>query len=573
MNGQLEKAMVDAIPDGMLLVDAQGRILRANKALQTMSGYAEHDLLGATTNIFLPPAMRVAHAGLMRQFFTRPAQRYMSQEGSRLKLYRRDGAEVPIDVALSPCTIDNQLCVLAFVRDLRPLKNLEDRVNYQATHDTLTGLHNRWQFSQDLNQALADSALSSTLTAVMILDLDNFKTINDGHGHNAGDQVLISVANRLRLELPPGARLARQGGDEFLVLVAGLHTAEQATSLLENLLDTLKAPFILPHGQLEIMASAGLAIGPLDATDGQTLMRFTDMALYHAKDAGRGRYLRYSSHMSQSLDRRMKIHHRLRQALKNNSLELHYQPQIDLDSGCVVSVEALLRWTDDELGYVPADQFVAVAEASGLMDELGLWVLETACKQLSQWQSQGLLIRMAVNLSAQQFHQPHLIQQLGDLIWRHGLRPGSLELELTESQAMSNPEQARIIMQRLSDLGFNLAIDDFGTGYSSLAYLQLLPINRVKIDRSFVARIDTSEEGKRLIRGIIGLAHSLGKEVIAEGVETIQQLNFLQAFGCNGYQGWYFAKAMPASDLVQFVKTSQYAARRMGDPQAAIHIR
>lgn len=572
MNGQLEKTMVDAIPDGMLLVDAEGHILRANAALQTMSGYAEHELLGATADIFLPPALRTAHAGLMKQFFTQPAQRNMSQNGSHLKLHRRDGVQIPIDVALNPCTIDDRLCVLAFVRDLRPLKNLEERVNYQATHDTLTGLHNRWQFSQDLNQALADSALTSTLTAVIMLDLDNFKTINDSHGHNAGDQVLISVANRLRLELPPGARLARQGGDEFLILATGLNTPEHATSLVENLLETLKTPFILTHGQLEIMASAGLVIGPLDATDGQTLMRYADMALHHAKDGGKGRYLRYSTQMSQSLDRRMKIYQRLRQALKQNSLELHYQPQIDMINGGVVSVEALLRWTDDELGYVPADQFVAVAEASGLMDELGLWVLETACQQLSQWQSQGLLLRMAVNLSAQQFNQPHLIQQMGELIWRHGLRPDCLELELTESQAMTNPEQARVIMQRLSDLGFNLAIDDFGTGYSSLAYLQLLPINRVKIDRSFVARIETSEEGKRLIRGIIGLAHSLEKEVVAEGVETIQQLNFLQEFGCNAYQGWYFAKAMPASDLVQFVKTSQYAARRMGDPQAAIHI-
>lgn len=572
MNGQLEKTMIDAIPDGMLLVDADGRILRANVALQAMSGYAEHELLGATPDIFLPPAMRSAHAGLMKQFFTRPAQRTMVQNGSHLKLHRRDGVSVPIDVALNPCTIDNRLCVLAFVRDLRPLKNLEDRVNYQATHDTLTGLHNRWQFSQDLNQALSDSALSSALSAVIMLDLDNFKTINDSHGHNAGDQVLISVANRLRLELPPGARLARQGGDEFMVLVTGLDTPEQATSLVENLLDALNAPFTLTHGSLEIKASAGLVIGPVDATDGQTLLRYADMALYHAKDAGRGRYLRYASHMSQGIERRMKIYQRLRLALKNNGLELHYQPQIDLSSGGVVSVEALLRWTDDELGYVPADQFVAVAEASGLMDELGLWVLETACQQLSQWQSQGLTLRMAVNLSAQQFHQSHLIQQLGELVWRHGLRPGCLELELTESQAMSNPEQTRVIMQRLSDLGFHLAIDDFGTGYSSLAYLQLLPINRVKIDRSFVARIETSEEGKRLIKGIIGLAHSLEKDVVAEGVETVQQLNFLQEFGCDTYQGWYFAKAMPANDLVQFVKTSLYAARRSGDPQAAFHI-
>lgn len=549
MNAQLERTMIDAIPDGMLLVDRQGRILRANAALQQMSGYSEKQMLGQSVDIFLPPDMRDTHASMMSRYFTNPSQRTMGQKGSTLRLNRRDGRSIPIDVALCPCELDNQEGVLAFVRDLSQLRGLEDRINYQANHDSVTGLANRWQFMERLSGALSPYHGETLPVALIMLDLDHFKAINDSYGHNAGDDVLVQVAQRLHATLRPADLLARLGGDEFMVMLRDVDSTDAAAEIAKRLIDSLARPFSLQTCHLTITASAGIALAPHDAKDAQTLMRFADMALYQAKDTGRNCVGTYSPEMSRNLSRRRHMYDRLRHALDNGELELYYQPQVDLASGQVISVEALLRWTDAELGVVSPDQFVPLAESTGLMKELGDWVLETACRQLSAWLAEGIQVRMAVNLSAQQFLHHSLVEQLDALMQRYGLQPTQIELELTESQAMANPGEARKIMQLLAARGFKLAIDDFGTGHSSLAYLQMLPVDRVKIDRSFVSRLASETSNQNLVQGIIGLVHSLGMEVIAEGVETSQQLDFLQERHCNGYQGWFFSKAVPAKQL------------------------
>lgn len=554
MNTQLERTMIDAIPDGMLLVDRQGRILRANAALQHMSGYSEKQMVGQTVDIFLPPDMRAAHAPMMRRYFGSPSQRSMGQKDSTLRLHRRDGRAIPIDVSLSPCQLEDQDAVLAFVRDLSQLRRLEDRINYQANHDSVTGLANRWQFMERLSHTLSPDNDTMPPVALIMLDLDHFKAINDSYGHNVGDDVLVQVAERLRSVLRPADLLARLGGDEFMVMLREVSCQADATDIARRLLESLATPFRLHTCLFTVTASAGVALAPRDTQDAQTLMRFADMALYQAKDAGRACIGQYTPEMSWTLNRRRHMYNRLRHALNTNGLDLHYQPQVDLSSGQVISVEALLRWTDAELGLVPPDQFIPVAETTGLMQQLGDWVLETACSQLAQWRAEGIEVRMAVNLSAQQFLHHSLVDQLDTLMERYDLRPDLLELELTESEAMANPAEARKIMQRLAARGFQLAIDDFGTGHSSLAYLQLLPVDRVKIDRSFVSRLASETSDQNLVQGIIGLVHSLGMEVIAEGVETGAQLDFLEARRCNGYQGWFFSKAIPPCQLRSLIE-------------------
>lgn len=568
MNTQLERTMIDAIPDGMLLVDREGRILRANAALQHMSGYTEKQMLGQTVDIFLPPDMRASHASMMRRYFGSPSQRSMGQKGSTLRLHRRDGRTIPIDVSLSPCQLDTQDAVLAFVRDLSQLRRLEDRINYQANHDSVTGLANRWQFMERLGHTLSPHNDNLPSVALIMLDLDHFKAINDSYGHNVGDDVLVQVAERLRSALRPADLLARLGGDEFMVMLRDVASETDATDIAQRLLESLATPFKLHTCHFTVTASAGIALAPRDTQEPQTLMRFADMALYQAKDAGRACIGHYTPEMSWNLNRRRHMYNRLRHALSTDGLELHYQPQVDLSTGQVISVEALLRWTDAELGCVPPDQFVPLAESTGLMQQLGDWVLETACSQLAKWRAEGIEVRMAVNLSAQQFLHHSLVDQLDTLMARYDLRPDLLELELTESEAMANPTEARSIMQRLAGRGFQLAIDDFGTGHSSLAYLQLLPVDRVKIDRSFVSRLASETSDQNLVQGIIGLVHSLGMEVIAEGVETGAQLDFLEARQCNGYQGWFFSKAIPPCQLRSVM--SRPDSRRAANDNAAL---
>ncbi len=545
----LERIMLDAAPDGMLLVDGEGKILMANAVMASMSGYGVDELVGQSVAIFLPVHLRQAHGHMMRQFFSSPANRGMGTQMSDLRLLCRDGGYLPVGISLSHCQLGDEACVVAFVRDQSQFKRLESQMQYQASHDALTGLANRWQFMRHLDQALVQAPRQQRHVALLLLDLDDFKVINDGHGHAVGDMVLVETANRLRSVLRGSDILARLGGDEFTVLMQGLDDVAHAEMVAHKLLSRLAEPYLVNGYEVFPGASVGIAAAPLDASDAESLLRYADMAMYQAKEAGRNQCARYVPELGRIREERGRLHEKLKHAIRHGELELHYQPQVDVHSGAMVGVEALLRWTDPELGPVPPGRFVPVAESTGLMLPLGDWVLETACRQLAAWREQGLLLRMAINLSVQQFRQPDLCERLTRLLSAYGLPPGGIELEITESQAMSDPEQARATLVRLSELGVGLALDDFGTGHSSLSYLKLLPIDRLKIDRSFVAQIHDSEGGETLVRAILALAQTMGKQVVAEGVETPEQLQFLQQLGCEFYQGWLYAKAMPADAI------------------------
>lgn len=554
-DGSLILAAMNAAPDGILLVDRAGGIVMANAAMQTISGYSADELCGQSVSIFLPPDLREAHARHLAGYFHGPSRRPMGM-GRDLWIMRKDGSSLPVDIALGH-TDERGGTAVAFVRDISEVRRLEARMHYQATHDTLTGLINRWQFGQRLEQAIAESARSGQSFALLLLDLDDFKAVNDGYGHAAGDQVLLEVARRLKSVLRAGDALARLGGDEFTVLLPQIAHAQDAEQAAAKLLDALCRPYQMHGFELDLGASLGIALYPGDAQDAATLMRYADMAMYHAKESGRAHYACYAPPMGIRMAEKLQLHERLKMALAYGGLALHYQPQVDVATGHMQGVEALLRWTDPQLGEIPPDRFVPVAEATGLILALGAWVIDTACHQIALWTDAGMPLRVAVNLSAQQLRQTDLVEHIERSLALRGARPDLLEIEVTESEAMADPEQARRVLCSLQALGVCIALDDFGTGHSSLAYLKQLPISRIKIDREFVRPMLRTSADATLVQAIVVLAQTLGLRVVAEGVESADQLRLLADFGCNAYQGWLFSRAVAPGHVAQLLQASQ----------------
>ena len=544
-----ENVTLSAAPDGVLWVDDSGRILTANPAMETLSGYRPEQLLGKNVDIFLPQHLRASHGNSVRDFFVNPHPRAMGNMD--LKLMRKDGSMLPVDISLGKWIENGQNHAIAYIRDLTERKKFEESLRHKATHDELTGLPNRWMYQLQLNQALAHAGRNRQRVAVLLLDLDYFKTINDSFGHAAGDALLVQAGNRMRSTLRESDLLARLGGDEFAVLLTELADADEAVSVATKVLAALQEAYVLQGHDVYSGGSVGLSFFPDDAQDGDTLLRYADLAMYQAKQAGRGTYACYSQNMDVRVHEDMLLHTRLKEALATGALELHYQPQVDVESGNVTGAEALLRWQDPVLGDVTPSRFIPVAEATGLILPLGDWVLETACQQIATWTRIGLPVRVAVNFSAQQFRRFDLADKVRAVLERTGAQAQWLDIEITESMAMTQPEQARKQLEALVALGCSVALDDFGTGYSSLAYLKTLPVSKLKIDKSFMDGIPHDGNDVAISRAIIALAHSLGLTLVAEGVETDAQLAFLRQYGCETYQGWLFAKAMPAEAMTQ----------------------
>ncbi|MBU3899434.1 MAG: EAL domain-containing protein [Gammaproteobacteria bacterium] len=547
-----EQVTLKAAPDGVLWVDQAGRILMANPAMDNLSGYATGELVGQNVSIFLPEHLRAEHAQSMLANFKAPHPRPMGSMD--LNLLRRDGQLLPVDISLGYWDDEGTQHAIAYVRDLSERREFEASLKHQASHDELTGLPNRWLFNLQLNQALARSGRAASRVAVLFLDLDHFKNVNDSYGHAMGDALLVQVSARMRSTLRTTDLLARLGGDEFGILLTDLASADEAVIVASKLLLSLQASYQLPGRELYSGASVGLAFYPHDAQDSDTLLRYADMAMYRAKQAGRGAYALYSKEMDGQVREDMELHTHLKQALAQGALQLHYQPQVDVATDAIVGAEALLRWFDPVLGQVSPARIIPVAEATGLILQLSDWVLETACTQIAAWAQAGTPLRVAVNFSAQQFNQPDLAEIVGAALARSGAQAHLLVIEITESVAMKNPEQAREQLGALVALGCRVALDDFGTGYSSLAYLKALPIHKLKIDKSFMDGIPLDASDMAISKTIIAMAHSLGMALVAEGVETDAQLAFLRQYGCEAYQGWLFAKAMPAPELTQLMR-------------------
>ena len=446
------------------------------------------------------------------------------------------------------------LGTVGIIRDVTERKRAEERLSYLATHDALTNLPNRTLFIDRLEQAVSRAPWRKRLVAVLFLDLDHFKRINDTLGHNLGDLFLKAVAERLKGCVREGDTVARMGGDEFTVVLADIAETRDVPKIAQKVLDAFSKPFRVDGHELFTTTSVGISLYPNDGDNAEVLLKNADAAMYRAKEEGRNNYQHFSPAMNVRALEHLALENNLRYALEREELLLHYQPQVDLKTGRVIGMEALLRWQHPDLGLVSPAQFISLAEETGLIVPIGEWVLRTACAQNKAWQEAGLSpVRVSVNLSGRQFFQKNLFEMISRVIRETGLDPNSLELELTESFLMKKAESNIATLRELSAMMVRLSIDDFGTGYSSLSYLKHFPIHSLKIDQSFVRDITTDPDDAVIVTAIVTLAHSLCLKVIAEGVETKEQLEFLRSLQCDVMQGYLFSRPLPAEEATKLL--------------------
>lgn len=439
----------------------------------------------------------------------------------------------------------------AIIRDITTRVQAEETIKHQAFHDSLTGLPNRLLFEDRLSIAIGQARRAKEMLAILFIDLDRFKVINDTLGHNIGDQLLNVLGQRLVKCMRDGDTVARMGGDEFTVLLPKINSKNDAIRATERIFKIFKPAFNLENHELYVSGSIGIAIYPQCGDNPQALLKNADIALYQVKDlGGDNNYQIYSSDMDNSSLERLSLESALRQAIERNELVLHFQPRINLFTEEITGMEALVRWNRRHMGMVSPGAFIPVAEETGLILPIGEWVLNAACKQVKAWQNSGLHpIPVAVNLSARQLHQGDFLEEVTRILNATGLPPQCLELELTESLLMKNTDSINRLLHQLSDMGIQLSIDDFGTGYSSLSYLKRFPINTLKIDQSFIRNITTDSNDAVIAQTVIRMAHSLGLRAVAEGVETLEQLSVLRSLECDEAQGFYFSKPLPNEDF------------------------
>jgi diguanylate cyclase (GGDEF)-like protein len=431
------------------------------------------------------------------------------------------------------------------------------QLRHLATHDALTGLPNRVLLDDRLAQAVAHANRDAQPFALLVLDLDRFKHINDSLGHRAGDVVLDEVSRRLSSVVRDIDTVARTGGDEFIVVINPSNAPEDALAIAHRARDTLRAPMRVSGVELHVTCSVGIAYYPTDANSADSLIARADAAMYCAKQRGRNNVQCFAQGMDAVTVERVSLESDLHAALEAGQFELHYQPKPDTESGDVYGAEALIRWRHPQRGLIVPDQFIPLAEECGLINEIGAWVLREACRQCAEWQRSGLpALRVAVNVAATQFRRGDLLDVIRGALGSAGLEPRFLEIELTESAVMTNPEESAAILEQLSRMGVLVSVDDFGTGYSSINYLRRFPIDKLKIDRSFVRDLDCEVDAS-IVQAIISLAHSLRLKVVAEGVETPEQLKFLRSLGCDQYQGFHFSPPLPANQFAEFLRVWQ----------------
>jgi diguanylate cyclase (GGDEF)-like protein len=492
--------------------------------------------------------------------------------GTELIGVRKGGEDFHLTLSVSEAIAAHSRCFTLLVQDISERRAFEARLAYQATHDALTGLPNRELYNDRLVQALAHAAREEHIVALLFLDLDRFKNINDTLGHDFGDELLKAVAARIKSCLREEDTLARIGGDEFTVILPTLRHVDGAAVVAQNILNSLEYSYSIAGQELYVSGSIGITFYPFDDNEASVLVKNADTAMYVAKSRGGNNYQFYSEQMNAKASARLEMEGRLRHAQGRGELLLHYQPQVEVGSMRIVGVEALLRWQSPELGLVPPAEFVPLAEETGLIIPMSEWVLRTACAQGAAWCRDGMAVSVGVNLSARQFAQAGLVKTISAILEETGFPPHLLDLELTESAVMQEGSDAIAVLQQLRQLGVSLSLDDFGTGYSSLSYLQRFPIDTLKIDRAFVQDITGKAGEGTLAAAIIAMAHSLNMEVIGEGVETAEQLAFLQARQCRVIQGFYFSRPLSGeavTDLLHRNLRRGEALRGAGAPSAA----
>ena len=540
-------AVFDCTREGVLVTDTQGLIVHVNRAFMEITGYQREDVMGQRPSLF-KSGRHSAH------FYQQMFQALESTgEWSGEIWNRRKSGEVYPQWQTIRVIHDDQGQVSHYVAvfsDISAMKNSEHELAHLAHHDPLTDLPNRLLFTDRAEQALASAQVHKRGCALLLMDLDHFKIINDSLGHNVGDQLLKLVAERLSGLFGPGVTLARLGGDEFAVLAESCPQVVQAAALAQRMLNAMKDPFIFDGNQLFISASIGISLFPSDALSAEQLLRNADSALFKAKSAGREGYALYTEELTAHAQHRVEIAGELRRALDQHELRVYYQPVHDLHDSRLVGVEALVRWQHPERGLVPPGEFIPIAERTGLIADIDAWVMDQACRQMCQWLADGApLSFIAINVSSRLFARRELYEQVAQVLHATGLDPAFLELEVTESAVMDDPEVALEQLHRLRELGLRLAIDDFGTGYSSLLRLKRLPVQKLKIDQGFVAGLPWDEDDAAIVRVVIALAKSMGMQVHAEGIEQVEQARFLLDQECDMGQGYWFGRPMPADEI------------------------
>lgn len=538
--------------EAILITDVNNNIITVNPAFTRLTGYSAEEVAGRNP--------RILSAGR-----TTPEEFARMWEGISEKGFwqgeiwdrRKDGGIYPKWISISVIRDEDGkiLYHIAHFTDVSTERATEERLHHIAHHDVLTGLLNRLSLKGRMDQALATARREGSRVALMFIDLDRFKVINDTLGHHMGDELLIEVARRLRASVRDSDVVARLGGDEFVIMLSGVDHTSSIALIAEKLVFSVGHSYQISGHDLYTSPSIGIAIFPTDGVDGETLMKNADAAMYHAKAAGRNNFQFFDAKMNDVALDRLKTEHSLRQALSRDEFRLHFQPIIDMASGRVAGVEALVRWQHPDKGLLAPGSFIGIAEETGLIQPLGEWVLWAACRQLAEFYTAGLSgIKMGINISAVQMRNGNLPVLARGVIEAYALNPADLVFEITESVAMEQPLETVRILDILHSMGIVVAIDDFGTGYSSLGYLRMFPLKHLKLDRSFVEEIGEDTDGSVICDATIGLAHNLGLKVVAEGVETVEQLEYLRSRGCDLVQGYLFSRPVPAAEVITFIQ-------------------
>ncbi|SET28502.1 PAS domain S-box-containing protein/diguanylate cyclase (GGDEF) domain-containing protein [Oceanobacillus limi] len=516
-------------------------IVDCDTVFSNMFGYAPEEIKG----------MEIRHLIDQKSLHKMERLCLTSENTYELIGVHRNGSKFHVEVIDYPYNNQGTIVRVASVKDITERIENENRIEYMAYYDELTDLPNRNFFHKVLQEAVSEAKESGEILSVFFIDLDYFKEINDTLGYTFGDQLLKACGDRLKAFLHMDTFIARMSGDEFLILQRNTPTKEAAVDLAERLIAEFERPIKMGEYEIYTSVSIGISIYPENGTNANDLIKHADSAMYVIKEKHRNNYNLFDSSISENFKMRLTMETELRKALKQGQFELHYQPQKNLNTGKIVGLEALLRWNHPEKGYISPGEFIPLAEKTGLIMEIGDWVLYESCKQNKRWQDQGYEpVIVSVNLSAKQFHQRSLVQKVKDILADTGLDPQYLELEITESMAMAHEDFILNTLHELRKLGVLVSIDDFGTGYSSFKYLSLFPITKLKIDKMFLN--DEQRENKAIVKSIIHMSHSLNMKVIAEGVETLEQLTFLSKARCDEMQGFYLSKPLPAPQLTKF---------------------
>jgi diguanylate cyclase (GGDEF)-like protein/PAS domain S-box-containing protein len=565
--------VIESSINAIIAIDKNHIVTIFNKSAEDMFGYTKDEMIGKDSlkNI-IPKEYFAQHLKALKKFMQTKNIDKTIKTTKELRGQKKDGTTFPIRIGFGVDAEEDNIIVVANIEDItvekeahNTLKNmnktLEKEVKLRtkelydkAYHDDLTGLANRAMLNKSLDKSISKAKRNNTKLALLYIDLDRFKEINDSLGHSTGDAVLKEVSNRIKNKIRCEDTFARLGGDEFTIIMENINKEQDAVYLAQKIIDVLEKPLHIDERILYISSSIGISLFPDNGENAEQLLQNADAAMYKAKAEGRNNFQFYCSDMTAKAFNRVLMETNLRQALKNDEFVVFYQPQTNAKENKLIGMEALVRWNHPTMGMISPDKFIPIAEETGLIVNLDRWTMKTAMKQIVQWEQEGLNPgKLALNLAIKQLQQDDFLDVLTQMIKDVGIEPDALELEVTEGGIMQNPEKAIVILQNISDLGIELAIDDFGTGYSSLSYLKKLPINKLKIDQSFIRELPKDEDDVGITKAVIALSKTLNLKVIAEGVETIEQIDFLVKNTCETIQGYFYTKPLSASEMRDYL--------------------